>query len=402
MLRKSTLFILILLSIQASWSYSETILTHEKELGLYQTNKNTQFLKDNDILSPKSAHWLNNNDLVINALERGATIVYDTQDRKSWKKINVIEHKFKKPDFLTIPNYQDKIYQQDFMGKPVEVTSNTKNMWIPYYRFSWDVNSREGAAIAQINTKNYEIEYLLPAGNIPKMVTLSHNNEYLVSTHWGDNTIGIYNLKDNIPTHYESLSIEKKLNTQNIAGDRDKNCGFCLRGTLFTKDDKYLLIGRMGGGGIAIVDMINKKYIGTVRNVPATPRHLVLSKDGKTLYISTSYSGQVAKIDINYLLDNWKDIKLNDWKILNMGSGVRTIAIANDEKYLFATLNTTSQIAVIDVNDFKILEKYKVASFPVGMAVSPDDKYLAITSQGKAGQGGGNHVDIFVRNDKTN
>lgn len=381
-------------------AHGSSILSHDKEIGLYQSNKKTTFIKDNDILSPKSAHWVNNNTLSINALERGATVLYNTTS-SDWEKITAIEHTFKNPQFESIPNYPGKIYSQNFMGKPVEITSNKDYMWIPYYRFSWDTSSREGSGIAQVNMTNYQVSKLLPAGNIPKMVTLSHDEKLLASTHWGDNTVGIYELnEESEPISYSSYTIERKLPTQNIGGDRDKNCGFCLRGTVFTKDDKYLIIGRMGGGGLAIIDIVNKKYVGTVRNVPATPRHLVLSKDGKTLYISTSFSGQVAKINIDNLINNWQHITLKDWSILTMGSGVRTIALSNDEKYLYATLNSSSHIAVVDVDNFKVVEKQKVASFPVGLAVSPDDKYIAITSQGKAGQGGGNHVDIFIRNDK--
>jgi hypothetical protein len=44
-----------------------------------------------------------------------------------------------------------------------------------------------------------------------------------------------------------------------------------------------------------------------------------------------------------------------------------------------------------------IIEKYKIASFPVGLAVSDNYQYIAVTSQGKNGVGG-NHVDIFERN----
>ena len=34
-------------------------------------------------------------------------------------------------------------------------------------------------------------------------------------------------------------------------------------------------------------------------------------------------------------------------------------------------------------------------SFPVGLAVSPDGKWLITTSQGRKGSGGGNCVDIY-------
>lgn len=42
-----------------------------------------------------------------------------------------------------------------------------------------------------------------------------------------------------------------------------------------------------------------------------------------------------------------------------------------------------------------VLTTIKADSYPVGMDISPDDKELIVTSQGKSG-GGGNSVMIFL------
>lgn len=390
-------FVFYLFSSSLFAQSAQSILTHDKEIGFYQVDKHTTFIKDNDILSPKSADWISDNVLAINALEKGDTVLYDTSG-EIWKKMPSIIHKFSQPNFEQIPHYPYPIFNKPFMGKPVEMISNQDKAWIPYYRFDWDSGSKEGSAIAQIDLKTYQIEKLIPAGNIPKMIRLSHNGRFLANIHWGDNTIGIYEMKNNQIINYHYIVIDRKLNTKMVSGDRDSHCGFCLRGAVFTADDKYLLVGRMGGGGIAVIDMSDFSYKGTIYGVPLTPRHLVLSQDGKSLYISTCASGQVARINIEILLTKFNKTTLKDWTILNMGSAVRTIALSHDEKYLYATLNSNSQLAVIDVDQFKILDKYKVASFPVGLAVSPDDKFVIVTSQGKSGKGGGNHVDVFRRN----
>jgi DNA-binding beta-propeller fold protein YncE len=395
-MKKSILLLLFIPLV----SNSQT-LKHIKEIGLYQKNKNTEFIKDNDILSPKSADFINNH-LLINALEKGATIIYDTN---TWKKETIVNHSFKKPTFETIKNFPYKINNADFFGKPVEMIANNDKIWIPYYRLSWDQNSQNSSAIAQLNSKTFQIEKIIPAGSIPKMIKLSHDNKKLISTHWGDNTIGIYDMVNNNIVDYHHIVVDRKLDTSHISGDRDSNCGFCLRGTIVTNDDKYALVGRMGGGGIAVIDLINNSYLGTIFAVPSTPRHLVLSKDGKTLLISTCASGQIAKINMDLiyqnidLLKNHRKTTLNikDWITINAGSSVRTIALSKDEKFIFAALNSSSELAVINSQTFKIIEKYKIASFPVGLSVSDDDKYIAVTSQGKSGSGG-NHVDVFLKN----
>lgn len=397
MMKKLLYLSLGLMSISAQ----AQILNHSKEIGLYSSDKNVNFIKDNEVLSPKSADFIGNS-LVINALEGGKTLFYNTE---SWTKEPTIEHQFKQPTFEKIDKFPYKTDSRSFMGKPVEMTHNNEKMWIPYYRLSWDSNSRSSSAIAQIDIKTHQVEKLLPAGSIPKMVQVSHDNKMLVSTHWGDNTIGIYDLENNNVKSYSHIIIDKQLDISKISGDRDKNCGWCLRGTVISADDNYILIGKMGGGGIAVVDAKEKKYLGTLRNVPLTPRHIVLSKDGRTLYLSTCFSSEVAKISMDKIEESIQELKANkkvslqlkDWNIVKVGSSVRTIALSKDEKYIYATMNDSSQIAVIDNQTMKVLEKYKVSSFPVGLSVSDDDKYIAVTSQGKAGKGGGNHVDIFER-----
>lgn len=395
-------YFLLLMGFSVTSHGQIPVLIHKKEIGLYQTNKSTQFIKDVEVLSPKSADFIDNK-LVINALEKGSTIIYDVN---SWNKLPSIVHQFNQPAFVSIDGFKSQLSSQAFLGKPVEMTNNHQKLWIPYYRLSWDTASRHPSAIAQIDRASMQVEKLLPAGSIPKMVKVSHDNKILASTNWGENTVGLYRFKQDSIESYKEVIIERKLNLQSVGGDRDKNCGFCLRGTVFTPDDKYLLVGRMGGGGIAVVDVDNNQYLGTIYNVPPTPRHLVLSKDGKTLYISTVASGEVARINLDKIyqdIENFKakkksTITLSDWSSIKTGSGVRTIALSKDEKYIYAAMNSTSELGVIDLQTMKMKEKYKVASFPVGLAVSDDDKYIAVTSQGKEGRGGGNHVDIFERN----
>ena len=256
-------------------SYSD-ILTHDKEIGLYQQDKYTQFLKNSDILSPKSADFIDNH-LFINALEKGSTIIYNTD---TWTVEKKIDYNFSKPKFLNLKNFHYELKEQAFFGKPVEFTHFNKTAWIPFYRLSWDQNSRYHSAIAQIDLNDFSIKQLIPSGTIPKMIRVSPNGKYLINSHWGDNTVGIYELNNNQDIiNYHYVIIDKKLDTSNISGDRDRNCGYCLRGTVITPDNKYILIGRMGGGGIAVINLETKKYIGTLWNVPLTPRHLIISKD---------------------------------------------------------------------------------------------------------------------------
>lgn len=397
-LKKISLLTMLFLTLPSCFA---SVLNHEIEIGLYQTNKKTKFIKNIDVLSPKSVDFVDNK-MFINALEKGSTIIYNTN---SWLLENKIDYQFKNPNFLKIKNFPYDIHHDSFTGKPVEFTHYKNTGFIPFYRLSWDTNSKYHSAIAQIDLSTFKIKNIIPAGSIPKMVRVSSNGNYLVNSHWGDNTVGIYSLdKEQNIYDYNYVIVDKKLNINSISGDRDKNCGYCLRGTVITPDNKYVIIGRMGGGGLAIIDLEKKSYIGTLWNVPLTPRHLIISSQNE-LVLSTCASGEIAKISLDSIykhiheLENKTKVSLqrNDWKSFNAGGSVRTIDISKDGKYIYAALNTSSELAVIDYQSLKLIEKFKIANYPVGLAVSPDDKYIAVTQQGKSGNGG-NHVDVFTRN----
>lgn len=407
-LKSKIIFSIIICSY--SISYSEEF-KHIKEIGFTQFNKKTEFISDKDIQSPKSAKFIKN-ELYINSLEGAKTIVYDMD---SFIKTGVIEHKFENLDKFILKDEKkiNLINQKNFFGKPVEFTyrNDLNQIFISYYRWSYDFNSSKNSGVAQIDIKNKEILNIIPTDSIPKIITYSNNKNILASTNWGSNTIGLYDLSnEKEKINYTEIIIGSKF--KSISGDRDKNCGFCLRGSVFFNNDKYLLVGKMGGGGIAIIDIDNKEYLGDIIYTPLTPRHLTLSKDNKELFISTSFSGEVAKIntdlilkDIDLLKENKLkkinkgifNVQINSWKSKKMNSGVRTISLSNDEKYIYAALNDSSEFAILNAKNLDIVYKYKIASFPVGLAVSEDDKYIALTSQGKDGRGGGNHVDIFKR-----
>jgi DNA-binding beta-propeller fold protein YncE len=180
--------------------------------------------------------------------------------------------------------------------------------------------------------------------------------------------------------------------------NRDQNCGNCLRGTTFTPDNKNILIAKMGGNGIAIIDVNAKKYVGTITGSYQNLRHLVINQD--QLILSSNKFGFVQKAKIDDILtagpNQQKQIDFKNWQTVKVGTGARTIDVTKDGKIIFACVNNESKVAVIDAESMKVISELRVASFPVGMSLSPDDKQLIITSQGKSGVlNSGNTVNVF-------
>ena len=236
------------------------------------------------------------------------------------------------------------------------------------------------------------------------MIATSPDGNTVAVSHWGNNTIGLIDISSENPKDWKHKTVlvvdyVLKLNFPlNVSVDRDNDSGYALRGTVFTPDNRYLLVGCMGGGGgIAVIDIEQQKYLGRVLGMEPNVRHLVISNG--YLYLSINRSGIVQRIKLSAFMDAVTKIKnktttLHGWESCKVGGGARTISITPDGRYVFAACNTASALYVVDTQTMKVIAHTRVDSYPVGLDISSDGRYLFVTSQGRGNQGG-NAVNIF-------
>ena len=369
--------------------------------------------QDVDVLSPKSVNiHPAGYKYYVNSLEGMRTVAFDFA---TGRKLKVIHHAFDSTHLaLWAPasglfpfNYTYKD-PWTFSGKPVESTfsHNGRYLWVPYYRRSYDINAQDPSAMAVIDTQCDTIVRIFETGPLPKMIATSPDGNRIAVTHWGDNTVGLLDISGNDPTrwHYESCHIvdyKLKLNySRTVSVNRDAGSGYCLRGTLFTPDGRYLLVGCMGaGGGIAVIDLQNDRYLGRILGMMSNLRHLILS--GEYLYLSINNKGYVQRIPLSRILESidgldekHATVTLTDWESCKVPAGARTIVASPDGRFIFAACNFSSKIAVVDTRTMTLVGTLDADSYPVGLDLSQDGKYLLSTSQARP-SGGGNAVDIF-------
>ncbi len=356
------------------------------------------------VASPKSVSFHpDGKTFYINALEGMETLVYDsaTLERKA-----VIRHVFSAADSRLFKGGEESVFDYAFYngkagrhnifgGKPVEqaFSHGGKYLWVTYYRRDFDHNASSPSAVAIIDTRTNAIVRVMPTAPLPKMITPSPDGKTMAVIHWGDNTAGLIDISSPDPAdfHYTRLLVsEHRLQVKGITGNRDQNCGQCLRGAAFSKDSKYLFIGRMSGGGIAVFDVASGKRLGTFTNVPMTPRHIVRSPDGRTLYVTSSRSGTITALladkVIESVLSGGK--KAYSGRSIHVGERPRTVAISGDGKTLYAACNGDSSVVRVDIASWKVTGRAPVPPYAVGAAVSPDKKLVVTTSQGRGGKGG--------------
>ncbi len=392
-------------------------LTFVRRLQAYNRKTKSAFDKfDLDIDSPKSVIFTPDGKKVfINSLERAATVAYDPV---GLEKLATVIHKFtlqdaglfdtKLPYGLSFPKARNG---NIFSGKPVEasLSHNGKYLWVSYYRRSWDTHSRYPSGIAVIDTDDFKIKRVMTTGRIPKYVRTSPSGKLIAISNWGDNTISLIDISS--PNyrnfrHHHQLVVGRKYPSSLMFGNRDKNCGHCIRGLDFSKDDRYLLVSRMKGGAISIFDLFNKNtphFVGTVKGVCANTRDLHIIKNQQVLMTCNSI-GYVAKVS---LADMVASLKVSKDRTITLsrsrhmvekvfvGMGSRSLTISKNQDYAFVAVNQTSEIVAIDIANMSVLTRIPVDSYPVGLRLSPDETLLWSTSQGRGGKGG-DSVSIFA------
>jgi DNA-binding beta-propeller fold protein YncE len=375
---------------------------------------NANDIYDRQVYSPKSALFsADGRKLYINSLEGGQTLVYSWPDLKKMKTIN---HTFNaKNDFLFqgestafgLPFFTSSAdgNPNHFMGKPVEMALSHQGryLWITYYRRSYDSSAQSPSAVAVVDTETDQIVRVIPTGPIPKFIAISPDNKTAAIIHWGNNTVGLMDISSRDPKDFSYkglVTIEHSLDQSDLANtDRDRTCGFCLRGAVFDQSSHYLFVARMGGGGVAGIDVTTNEYLGTTSNFPPTPRHLALTSDQQNLIVSSNVGGYLSKVSVKSMIAalteaHGRRVKGPTVQSVFVGVGARTVEVQQNGPLALVAVNNDVQLVAVDLQQMKVVARQSIDPFPVGLAISRDDQFAVVTSQGRGGHGG-NAVNIL-------
>ena len=370
---------------------------------------------DKDIDSPKSVRIsTDGTKAYVNSLEGGRTVAYDA---RALTKLGVISHVFGPAKAGLFPGtvpWLGGTFSEDlppegpnvFTGKPVEseFSHGGRFLWVPYYRRNFDLDGTQPSAAAIIDTRTGSIARVLPTGPIAKNAAASPDGRYMAIAHWGNNSVGLLDISSADPMAFSSAAVIALGSTAPPPGseavNRDLECGLCVRGLAWAADSGTLFAGCMGGpGGIGVIRVGaagRPALLGRV-DLGGKPRDLLVSRDGRWLYVTASKTGSVLRAETADVTGaaaakgKQPGIPVLAAKV---GGVPRSMKLSPDGRWLYVALNGASEVAVVETSGMTVASRIATDSFPVGLDVSPDGGSLWVTSQGIDGAGG-NSVEVY-------
>lgn len=113
----------------------------------------------------------------------------------------------------------------------------------------------------------------------------------------------------------------------------------------------------MGGRDIVTVDLATF-VLGRIANVGRAPRHLVISPDDRTLYVTLNGDGQVSQIDLGTRRTVAR---------VTTGSAPRSMAISSDGLSLYVVNYESSTVSKVDARTMRVLQRLPTNHHPIGI-----------------------------------
>lgn len=111
--------------------------------------------------------------------------------------------------------------------------------------------------------------------------------------------------------------------------------------------------------GLFVIAIITQSLVGcALRLVPDSGRTILLSNDGRTLYVANPDSGSVSVLDVA------TRSKLAE---IPVGKTPRTLALSPDESRLLVACQESNHVAVVDMTMLRVHQLIPVSPEPYGV-----------------------------------
>jgi DNA-binding beta-propeller fold protein YncE len=135
----------------------------------------------------------------------------------------------------------------------------------------------------------------------------------------------------------------------------------------------YLAVSNWLTNNVSIIDYTKGKLL-KLLPAPASPRGLAFSNDSKYFFMTSFDGGKIVKYDTG----KWIEIK----SIFVNEAAMRHIVLTKDNTEAFVSNMYHAVIYEIALDKFEIVSRYRVDYNPNTIDLTPDNKYLFVSSRG--------------------
>jgi len=136
-------------------------------------------------------------------------------------------------------------------------------------------------------------------------------------------------------------------------------------------DERTLPPADPSADGIGIFDLSTQRLSRIIRGV-SDPEQLVISRDGRRLYIASEDTGTAVVVDVA----SGKTIAT-----LPVGGEPEGVGISPDGRFVYMTSEEDHQVSVIDTERNEVIKQFKVGERPRQAAFSPDGTRAYVTGE---------------------
>jgi len=201
-------------------------------------------------------------------------------------------------------------------------------------RGSWD-----DSLVYRVDVESLTIDAVATVGAVPKFMAVTPDGSRLLVSNWCGFDVSVIDLAG-----FEEV------------GRID--VGRHPRGIAVTGDSTRAFVAVMGAGLIREIDLVEHRVVGDVADGGITPRHLVLSGDGRFLFVSNNYGDTVRKIDLS---------GEEQPVVRGVPSRPRTMVLSDDGSVLYVVSYDDDVMSVLATEDLALLDTVATGSRPIGV-----------------------------------
>jgi YVTN family beta-propeller protein len=151
-------------------------------------------------------------------------------------------------------------------------------------------------------------------------------------------------------------------------------------GIAFTPDGKFCYVTCETRGEIVVIDTKLKKAVAEF-TVKGRPRNVAFLPDGSRAFIPSETTGKIHVVETgNYETVDVIELPAGSRLELPAGSRPMDVVVSSDGKKLFVSNGRGGTISMIDAQKYELLNSIKVGVRPWGIALTPDDKFLYVAN----------------------